>query len=302
MDERRFTMKKIDKVFKEAKRIKIDKKSKIVLMSDCHRGAGNHDDNFRKNQNIYDSALQHYYNQGFTYIELGDGDELWEITHYNEIVEEHIDSFKELKRFHDMGRFIMIYGNHDMEKKNPAMLEKYFYSYIDKETNETKELLTDLKVYDGLVLQYKGYDIFLIHGHQVDFFNSTLWPVSRFMVRHIWRYLERIGIKDPTSAAKNYRVKNKIEKRLQRWSQKNNKILVAGHTHRPIFPKDKASLYFNDGSCIHPNGITCIEIEKGKMTLVKWSLDVNQEEQIVVNRFVIEGSKPIEDFFKNIRR
>ncbi len=291
-------MKTLDKIFKKVNRLFIDENSKIVLMSDCHRGSGNYDDNFRKNQNIYDSALRHYYNQGFTYIELGDGDEMWEIKSYSEIVEEYLDSFKELKRFNDDGRLIMIYGNHDIEKKNASILEKYFYYYVDKETKEKKELLSDLKVYDGLILQYKKYDIFLIHGHQVDFLNHTLWPISRFLVRHVWSHFELAGVKDPTEAAKNYRVKNKVEKKLQKWSNDHNKILIAGHTHRPIFPKSKDSLYFNDGSCIHPNGITCIEIENGKITLVKWGFDVNKKEQIVVRRFVLEGSEAIEDFFK----
>ena len=276
---------------------KQDDATKIVIMSDCHRGNGNNDDNFEKNKNIYDSALQHYFNNGFTYIELGDGDEMWEVKNYKEIIEEHIDSFKELKRFNDEGRLIMIYGNHDIVKKSPAILRKYFYEYEDKETNEKRKLLFNLEAYESLILEYKGQEIFLIHGHQVDFLNSTIWPVSRFLVRYVWRNLELVGIKDPTSAAKNYRVKNKVEKKLQKWSQENKKMVIAGHTHRPLFPKAKESLYFNDGSCIHSNGITCLEIENGKIGLAKWGLDVNNDEQIVVKRFGLEKSEPIENFF-----
>lgn len=291
-------MNKLDKIYKKSRRMEINDDTKIVIMSDCHRGSGNNDDNFRKNQNIYDSALQYYFNNGYTYIELGDGDEMWEVENYNEIIEEHIDSFKELKKFNDNGRLIMIYGNHDLMKKNPLIMEKYFYEYEDKVTKEKKELLTGLDVFDSLILQYKNHDIFLVHGHQVDILNSTLWPISRFLVRHVWSNIELVGIKDPTNAAKNYQVKNNIEKKLQKWSKKNNKILIAGHTHRPIFPKSGDSSYFNDGSCIHPNGITCIEIEHGRITLVKWSLDVNSENQIVVKRFVLEGNELIENFIK----
>lgn len=293
-------LKKLDKIFDNAKRMKIDDNSKIVIMSDCHRGTGNNDDNFSKNKNIYNSALQYYFRHDFTYIELGDGDEMWEVKHYNEIIDEHIDSFKELKKFYDDGRLIMIYGNHDIVKKSPAVLKKYFYEYVDKETNEKKKLLFDLEVLEALVLEYKGKDIFLVHGHQVDFLNSTLWPVARFLVRYVWSNLERVGIKDPTSAAKNYRVKNKVEKKLQKWSKDNNKLLIAGHTHRSILPKPKESGYFNDGSCIHSNGITCIEIEHGKISLVKWALDVNNENQIIVNRFILERSEPIKNFFQEV--
>jgi len=48
---------------------------------------------------------------------------------------------------------------------------------------------------------------------------------------------------------------------------KNKKIVIAGHTHKPIYPLKGESYYFNDGSAIHPNGITCIKIKKEKFVL-----------------------------------
>ena len=66
---------------------------KIVLMSDCHRGTGDWSDTFLKNQNIYFSALMNYYEKGYTYIELGDGDELWENKRMKDISEIHNNVF-----------------------------------------------------------------------------------------------------------------------------------------------------------------------------------------------------------------
>lgn len=290
--------KKIDEIFENSKRLPIDDSSKLVIMSDCHRGIGDHYDNFIKNKNIYEIALLYYYNSGFTYVELGDGDEMWEVKNYKDIVEENLDIFKQLKKFHDSERLIMIYGNHDITKKFNHVLEKYFYKYYNKITEQEESLLDGLEVDEALVLNYNDYDIFLIHGHQVDFLNSTLWRFSRFLVRYFWRILEHIGIKDFTSAAKNHQVAKKTEKKLKKWSIKRNKIIVAGHTHRPIFPKKGQSLYFNDGSCIHPNGITCIEIEKGNITLVKWEFKINKDKLISVERKVLDGNEPIINFFK----
>lgn len=293
-------MKKIDRIFKNSKKVEIDDSTKIVIMSDCHRGIKNNEDNFNKNQTIYNSALQYYYKNDFIYIELGDGDEMWEVKKYEEIVENYIETFKKLKKFHDKGNLFMIYGNHDIVKRKPAIMKKYFYEYENKSTREKSDLLPNLSVSESLVLKYKNHDIFLVHGHQVDTFNSTFWPISRFLVRYIWKKIESIGVKDPTSAAKNYKVKSKVEKKLQKWSEDNNKILIAGHTHRPIFPQIGNSLYFNDGSCVHPNGVTAIEIEEGKISLVKWSFDVNEFNQIIVKRFVIDGGESIEKFFKPV--
>lgn len=291
-------MKKLDKLFKHSKKIKIDDNSKFVIMSDCHRGSGDNYDNFIKNQNIFNSALRHYYNHNFTYIELGDGDDMWEVSNYKDIVDEHLESFKEIKKFNDANRLIMIYGNHDMAKSNSSVLNKTFATYYNKSLKEEKELLKDLKVYESLVVNYYDREIFMIHGHQVSFLNSTLWRLSRFLVRHVWKKFEHIGIKDPTSAAKNYSATKKVEKKLQNWSIKNNKIVIAGHTHRPIFPQNGEGLYFNDGSCIHPNGITCLEIENGNITLVRWFFYTNDDDVLSIKRMVLAGSEPIENFFK----
>lgn len=290
--------KKLDKIFKNSKRMTIDDNTKIAIMSDCHRGSGNNYDNFIKNQNIFKTALQYYYDKGFSYIELGDGDDMWEVKDYESIINVHLDSFKKLKKFNDSGKLIMIYGNHDIEKKSPKVLKKYFYKYYDNVKNKEEPLLDNLNVDESLILNYKNYDIFLVHGHQVDFLNNNLWRLSRFLVRYVWRTLEHIGIQDPTSAAKNYQVTKNTEKKLQEWSMKNNKILIAGHTHRAIFPKAGQSLYFNDGSCIHPNGITCIEIENGNISLVKWQFDVDKKDLISVKRNILDGNEPIINYFK----
>lgn len=290
--------KKLDKIFKNSKIIHIDDNSKLVIMSDCHRGAGDNYDNFIKNKNIFEAALLYYYNKDFTYIELGDGDDMWEVKNYEDIIQVHLDTFKQLKKFYNENRLIMIYGNHDIVKRYPTILEKYFYKYHDKITKQDEILLEGLIVHEALILNYKNNDIFLIHGHQVNFLNNTLWQFSRILIRYIWKTLEHISTKDPTSAAKNYGITKKTEKKLNKWSNKNNKILITGHTHRPIFPKIGQSLYFNDGSCIHPNGITCLEIENGNITLVKWEFKVNRNELISVKRKILDGNEPIISFFK----
>ena len=286
-------MKKLDKIFNKSKRMNINKNSKIIIMSDCHRGIGNDLDNFLDNKKIFESALRYYYNNGFTYIELGDGDEMWEVKEYKKIIQQYIDSFKLLKKFNDVNRLIMIYGNHDMAKKSFSIMKKYFYTYYNEITKKDEELLRNLIPYEALVLNYNNLDIFLIHGHQVDFLNSNLWKLSRFLVRYVWRFLEYGGINDPTSAAKNNKVKNSVERKLQKWSNKNNTILIAGHTHRAIFPLSNNGLYFNDGSCIHPDGITCIEIINGCIRLVKWINEKNNGyslvNKIVMAHKIIDG-------------
>lgn len=277
---------KLNDIFNKSPRLILNDTSKIVIMSDCHRGSGGNSDNFEKNKNIFIAALTNYYNRGYTYIELGDGDDMWEVKDYEKIINSHYDVFKVLKKFHDNRKLIMIYGNHDICKKSKNILKKYFYKKGDA------KLLNGLLAFESLVFKYKNEDVFMIHGHQVDLLNDTFWKLSRFLVRYIWRPLEKIGVKDPTKISKNYGVTKNTEKKLEKWSIENRKILIAGHTHRPTYPDIGKSLYFNDGTCIHPDGITCIEIEKGGISLVRWIRKDN-----ILKREVIKGSYPIISFF-----
>ena len=84
---------RLEQAYREAECIWIDRASRIVCMSDCHRGVGNRGDNFLPNRNIFLAALQYYYDCGFSYMELGDGDELWENKGLSRIVDYHSDIF-----------------------------------------------------------------------------------------------------------------------------------------------------------------------------------------------------------------
>ena len=71
---------RLDRAFGHAPVLPLSEHSRYVLFSDCHRGTGTSGDNFLKNQHLYFAALQYYLERNYTYIELGDGDELWEKT------------------------------------------------------------------------------------------------------------------------------------------------------------------------------------------------------------------------------
>ena len=51
---------------------------KFIVFSDQHKGAKNHADDFAVCENNYLAALKYYFDEGFYFINLGDGEELWE--------------------------------------------------------------------------------------------------------------------------------------------------------------------------------------------------------------------------------
>lgn len=290
---------RLNRAFLDAPMLPLSDRSRYVLMSDCHRGIGSSSDNFLKNQHLYFAALEHYYRQGFTYIELGDGDELWENRNMKNIIDVHNNVFWLFKQFHQENRLYLIYGNHDIVKRKKGYPAKSCGTYFCTQSQQMQPLFPSLSFYEGIILttdllpgSRSRVSLYLTHGHQASLLNSTLWPLSRFLVRYIWRPLENLGILDPTSAAKNYHVKNNCEMRLNQWAEENHRILITGHTHRPILP-DEPARYYNTGSCVHPRCITCIEIERGHMTLVKWSMNARPDSILYVAREVISGPVPL---------
>lgn len=254
---------RISKAFEGALPLPMDYCSKYILFSDCHRGVGNANDNFLKNEFLYLAALNYYFCRGFTYLELGDGDELWENRSFQRIEEMHRHSFDMLEKYHAAGRFYAVYGNHDIVKKN--FHDRIFYPAI---------ILRDVR---------RRNDIYLTHGHQADLLNSTFWRLSRFLVRYVWKPLEELGVPDPTSAAKNNKKKKQSERILSDWAKQNHHILITGHTHHPMAGTAE-SPYLNTGSCIHPSGITGIEIENRCMSLVRWSVGTKADLSLYASR------------------
>ena len=256
---------RLNKAFEKALHLPLTNHSRYVLVSDCHRGTGTSNDNFLKNRSLYFAALRHYYQTGYTYIELGDGDELWENHSMSQITEAHKEVFDLLALFRKQNRLYMLYGNHDM------ILQK----------NHER--------YSGIILENNtSPDVYLTHGHQADVWNSTFWRLTCFLVRHLWKPLERFGALDPTSAAKNYKRKKTTEQRLHTWAKQENHILITGHTHRPVLSESDLH-YCNSGSCVHPYGMTCLEIEHKNIRLVKWSLSTKPDMTLYVAREVLAG-------------
>jgi len=257
---------------------------KLIVMSDMHRGDGSGADDFAKNSLIYRCALEHYLEEGFTYIELGDAEELWENDNFDQIYITHTPVYELLAKFHDPDpaktRYLKVWGNHDLYwKDNEAVY---------------RTLFPDIAIHEGIVLESgnredndeMGRVILLIHGHQAD-------PkccgegavVSKFFVHYFWPDLQRCGVKDPTRAALNPGLCNEVDRRLHEWANNNDQgiaAIIAGHTHRAVF--ENLSLterryleskiktegikikhqpdenYYNTGSCVHPLSITGLEI------------------------------------------
>ncbi len=273
--------KRLNRAYQQAVHFTLDPCCKYAIISDCHRGCGTANDNFLKNQHLHFAAMEYYYKRGFFHIELGDGEELWENYDTERIKECHSNVYWMFYLFETRHRLIRVFGNHDMELKGKRV------TYPVASACNSPPVETGFE--ECVLLENpRGRDICLLHGHQADAFNSVFWRASRFLVRYLWKPLERFGVNDPTSAAKNYQKQKKYEACMAAWAKDMDMYLIAGHSHRPTL-SEEGGLYINSGSCVHPRCITAIEIENQSISLVKWSVTTRPDMVLCVERSVLAG-------------
>ena len=289
------TFNRLSKIFKSSMEIPFDSSSKIVLISDCHKGDGSWVDDFSHNRSLYYCAIKYYYENGFTYIDLGDSEELWKNRNFSDICNIYSDIYRLLHKFYAENRFYMIFGNHDIVKKYPCFVKKNLQKFYNGRTDRCEDLFEGIEVHEGLILKNTETQqkLFLVHGHQGDLVSDIFWKVGRFLTRHVWRRLEFFGFKDMTSAAKNYDKKRKVERKITEWVRVNKQAVVAGHTHRPACPAEGETPYFNDGSCVHPDCITCIEIVGSELSLFKWHVKTREDRTVYVDKELLATPRKV---------
>ncbi|MEO6329988.1 MAG: metallophosphoesterase [Ginsengibacter sp.] len=270
---------------------------KFIILSDHHKGNKDHGDDFANNEPNYLAALEYYLLNGFTYINLGDSEELWKYTP-EEVISKNILALRAEAKFQEHQRYYKTFGNHDIIWKNEMDVDKWF-----------KNIFTlPLPVLEGILLNTfigtKPLSIFLTHGHQGDKLSDNN-SLSTWLVAHIWRPLQRYLEINVNTPAKDFRLRDKHNIMMYEWSsRKENLLLITGHTHKPVFAAGKYSdhannkiedslpgekkvnlkpSYYNSGCCCYNDGdITGIEIAHGKISLIKWHLEKNVSARIVL--------------------
>ncbi len=266
---------------------------KFIIFSDQHKGNRDFADDFANNEFNYLKALEYYQQQKFSFINLGDSEELWKYK-TEDVLPKNEKTFAAEAAFQP-NNYFKTFGNHDIFWKNKWDAERYLKKYF----------ALPLPVYEGIILK-AGINnnlltIFCTHGHQGDKLSDNN-GFSTWVVAHLWapvqRYL-RINVNTPS---KDDRLRNKHNKLMHQWSShRKNILLITGHTHQPVFASGKYSShpsnsiereaneklkasYFNTGCCCFNDGdITGIEIEGGYIRLIKW-----HEENYTSSRKILE--------------
>lgn len=292
------TQDRLTDAYESAHLVEFDRSSRMIFMSDLHRGDGSVADEFAKNKVIVTHALAHYFDEGFTLVELGDCEDLWEFPHIKHIVRAHGIVYGKLQQFHRLGRYLRLYGNHDAQLSDPEYVRRNLSDLQSPQTGELEPLLPDLDVHSALRLRSRetGQELLVVHGHQGDFSNDQAWRFTMWSYRVFWRWLHAFGIQHPSSPIKNSYKRHKVERNYVKWIRARQVALLCGHTHRAKFPAPDETPYFNTGSGTFNAYVTCIEITDDTIALVRWRVESDANGYLKVVRWVLAGPRDLADF------
>ena len=205
-----------------------------MVFSDHHKGIGDPADDFRRCEHAYTSALGYYLEAGYKLFVLGDAEELWEehaedvIKRYQEVLELEGEF---VKRGNGVARF---FGNHDDQWRQQKQVSKHLRGLFGD----------DIKVREALRLTVdrpgkEPGTLFFVHGHQGTADSDRFGFASRLFVRHVWRPLQRKTGYTATTPARDFALRAKHDRAMYEWarSQAGGLVMIAGHTHRPVFSK-----------------------------------------------------------------
>ena len=205
--------------------------AKIVIFSDLHKGARNRADDFRRSEAAYNAALKFYLDRGYTLITLGDVEELWE-ERARPVLEHYRDTIALEAQFHQGGHYLRVWGNHDDQWRYGNQVKKHLMPLYGG---------ANLRVREGIRFQVVDGDeplgtLFLVHGQQGTLDSDVFPSVSRLFVRNVWRPIQRLTGFSPNTPSTDWQLAQGQNERLYRWSERQGSlVLIAGHTHRPIF-------------------------------------------------------------------
>ena len=267
--------------------------AKFIIFSDQHKGDRSFADDFRNAEKNYIAALDFYFLNNFTLINLGDSEELWKFS-VDKILPANEKVLGKEAAFQPE-RFYKTFGNHDLIWKNKADVFLWLRKYFTMPLVINEGILINLKTLSSEI------KVFLTPGHQGDTMSDNN-AFSTWIVAHLWLPLQRYLNININTPSKDFSLRNEHNIMMSEWSgAQQNLLLITGHTHVPVFasgryynhpsnniPGKEQHLikpsYFNTGCCCFDDGdITGIEIDNGFIRLIKW-----HEENNIISRKILE--------------
>lgn len=209
----------------------VDGQQRLVIFSDHHKGARDGADDFQRCERTYNAALAYYHRLGYHLIELGDVEELWENS-FDEVATNYPRTLALAAAFQNDGQgYTRLWGNHDLAWHDKGGFQERMGAYGYGTVVPVEALRIAVKdASGGLVVE-----LFLVHGHQGTADSDRHAKRSRLAVRYGWRRLQRFLDRPWNTPSVDWGLRGEHAAYMERWASGNRRVLIAGHTHMPVF-------------------------------------------------------------------
>ena len=202
---------------------------RIVIFSDHHKGARDGADDFQRCERTYNAALAYYDALGYELFELGDVEELWENS-LADVAACYPDALRLAAAFAPE-RYTRFWGNHDLAWSSTELFREHMARFGYGAVAPIEAMRLAVKDDAGALLA----ELFLVHGHQGTASSDRNAATSRFFVRYGWRPLQNMLNRPWNPPAVDWELRGRHARDMAAWAQEHKRVLIAGHTHLPVF-------------------------------------------------------------------
>lgn len=297
----------LNALFAEAPTYKLTDEHQWVVFSDLHMGDGGSTDDFKGNSDLFLSALRdHYLVKQHSLILNGDIEELQRFS-MDKIAQQWSAIYDIFNEFQTKHQLLKTIGNHDITlpaiPNNPypyPLLEAFKFHYKDEHLfffhgHQASKKFRAHNHIIGLALRYlanplgiknysvahnskKKYNIekrtygysaynkiasIIGHTHRPLFESMHKVERLKYKIEQMCRELVNAGKSDPVIEASIKANKQDLKK----YYKENKDTNLQSYVYNTLF---HIPCLFNSGCVIGKRGMTCLEIEGGKIRLVHW--------------------------------
>ncbi len=225
----------LDRAYADAEtRDMVSGKDRLVIFSDHHKGARDGADDFQRSERSYNAALAYYDRLGYQLAELGDVEELWENS-FEEVATSYPATLALAAAFHSddtrYTRYTRFWGNHDLAWSDAEFFQERMGAYGYGGVTPIESLRLAIKDATGQLV----VELFLVHGHQGTTDSDLHATRSRFFVKRVWRPVQGLLNRPWNTPSVDWDLRGEHAEQMERWAAKNRRVLIAGHTHMPVF-------------------------------------------------------------------
>ncbi|MEQ8472739.1 MAG: metallophosphoesterase family protein [Marinoscillum sp.] len=298
----------LDQLFEASPTFELKDSDKWVIFSDLHMGDGGSTDDFRGNADLFKTALESFYLKSkYSLILNGDIEEMQRFR-LKRIVNQWKSIYEVFDRFRDETRLIKTIGNHDLELQllkelpfNHEHLEGFKFDYkgnpifffhghqASKKFQQHNQLIGFTLKYFANPLGIKNYSVahssrkqykiekrayhysayrkvvsIIGHTHRPLF--ESLHKVERLRYK-IEQLIREYATDEKYRTDETRNAIKSLKRDLKKYFKQVEDTNFQSYVYNTIF---HIPCLFNSGCVIGKRGMTCLEIENGKIRLVHW--------------------------------